>query len=295
MDAHVGPEFDESFGDVERRAVADVVGVRLERGTEHGDRLPCHVAEGALDKRDDTFAAAQVRGVDATQEVDRVGQTQLLTTRQERPDVLGQAATTEADASTEELAADALVVADRVGEGEHVAARGLADFRHGIDEADLRREERVGADLDEFRRRVVRHEARGARCEGLGVDLVELCDVGVGELAFDAVDETVGGERVLDGEALAQELRVPHEARIRAVSNVLAHRLEHARHRAHRHRGLADGDRTRLHVRGKRLERGEDIVRVGGVLTRALRGADTHEVDVGVSGSADVRAPRQAS
>ena len=44
----------------------------------------------------------------------------------ERADVLGQAATAEAEARSEELAADPLVMADRVGELDDVRARGLA-------------------------------------------------------------------------------------------------------------------------------------------------------------------------
>ena len=52
----------------------------------------------------------------------------------------------------EELASDPLVVPDRVRQLRDVAAGGLAQLGHRVDEGDLGREERVGRDLDQLAR-----------------------------------------------------------------------------------------------------------------------------------------------
>ena len=75
---------------------------------------------------------------------------ELFGASRERPDVLRQAAAAEADAGAEEAAADAGVVADRVGELGDVGAGDLGDLGHRVDERDLGREERVRGDLDEL-------------------------------------------------------------------------------------------------------------------------------------------------
>ena len=76
----------------------------------------------------DAVAAAHVDGVDLAQEGQRLVRTQLAGTRHEGADILGQAATAEAEARAEEFAADAFVVADSIGELDHVGTGNLADF-----------------------------------------------------------------------------------------------------------------------------------------------------------------------
>src|SRR6185295_15038239 len=77
-------------------------------------------------------------------------------------DVLGQAAAPEADPGVEELAADAHVVPDRVGEVDDVRTGGLADLGHRVDEGDLGGQEGVGGDLGQLGGRVVGDHDRRA-------------------------------------------------------------------------------------------------------------------------------------
>jgi hypothetical protein len=104
-------------GDVEGRRVADVVAARLERRTQHGDpaadERPAASLAGQLH---DLGSPPQVDGVDLAQEGQRLVGTQLTGPCHERADVLGQAAPAESEACVEELAADAVVIADGVGE-----------------------------------------------------------------------------------------------------------------------------------------------------------------------------------
>ena len=107
----------QAHGDVERGGVADVVGVGLERRTEHGDvLLEDRAAEGLDDELDGAVAAADVDRVDLAQERDRLAAAELLGAGREGADVFGQAPAAEADAGAEEPAADAGVVSDGVGE-----------------------------------------------------------------------------------------------------------------------------------------------------------------------------------
>ena len=117
-------------GDVEGGGVADVVAVRFERGAEDGDlradeRAACGVA-GEVDGRG---PAAHVDGVDLAQEGQGLVGAELAGAGAEGADVLGQAAAAEPDAGVEELAADAVVVADGVGEDGDVGAGGVGRRR----------------------------------------------------------------------------------------------------------------------------------------------------------------------
>ena len=62
----------------------------------------------------------------------------------QRPHVLGEATAAVADAGEQEGEADAAVVADAAADVVDVAAHPLAEIGHLVDEADLRREQRVG-------------------------------------------------------------------------------------------------------------------------------------------------------
>src|SRR5690606_4074940 len=105
-------------GDVQRGRVPDVVGVRLERRTEHRDTLADECAADRLTCQiHRTHSAAHVDGVHLTQEHQRVVGAELTGPGHERPDVLGQAAAAEADTGVEELATDTVVVAERSGRG----------------------------------------------------------------------------------------------------------------------------------------------------------------------------------
>ena len=170
-------------------------------------RLPRDVAAGLLDGEvGDLVALAGVDGLDRVDEVAEHVHAELVGPDGQGGDVLGQAAAAEAEAGVQELAADALVEADRVGEQHDVAAGGLAHLRHGVDEADLGGQERVRRDLDQLGGGDVAAHDRRPVADREGVDLGQHVErvPGVG-----AEDQPVGVQRVLDRVRLAQELRVP--------------------------------------------------------------------------------------
>jgi len=139
----------------------------------------------------------------------------------ERADVLGQAAAAEPDSGVEELAADPVVVADGVGELDHVGAGCLAHLGHGVDERDLGGQEGVRRHLDQLGGGEVGHQAGCARGERAGIHLVQQRDVGLRGRAVHSVDEPVGRDGVLDREALTQELRIPGEPDLPALGGTL--------------------------------------------------------------------------
>ena len=97
--------------DVERRGVADVVGVRLERRAEDGDADAAHVAADHLaGELDHPAASSEVDRVDLSQERERLVDAELTGPSHERADVLGQATAAEAEARVEEAPADPFVV-----------------------------------------------------------------------------------------------------------------------------------------------------------------------------------------
>ena len=79
-------------------------------------RAQDRAAEQLPDQVDHAGAAAHVDLVDLAQEVQRLVRAELAGAGGEGADVLGQAAAAEAEAGAQELAADALVVGQRLGE-----------------------------------------------------------------------------------------------------------------------------------------------------------------------------------
>src|SRR5690606_4387431 len=124
--------------------------VRLEGGAQHGDPAAGQGPQVSAHQVDHVVPAAQVDGVHLVQERHGLSRAELGGARTARADVLGEAATPEADPGVEELAADPLVVADGGGELGDVRAGQLGDLGHGVDEGDLRRQEGVGSDLDQL-------------------------------------------------------------------------------------------------------------------------------------------------
>lgn len=92
--------------------------------------------------------------------------------------------------------------------------------------------------------------------------------------------ETVGVQRVLDGEALTQKLRVPGELGVLAAWGELGERARQPLRGAHRHGGLADDEGGAQQMRGERLEGGVDVRHVARVLPVLLRRVHADEVDV---------------
>ena len=250
MDDDIGARVVHRDRDVERRRIAHVVAVRLEGGPEHGHALVGEgAAEGLASEVDSVGAAAQVDLVDLAQEHERLVSAEFTRTCHEGPDVLGQAAAAEAEPSREEAAADARVVADRLGELRDIGAGRLADLGHRVDEGDLRREEGVRGDLHEFGGREVGDEEGNALGDHRRIDLAEEV---FGALAVRSDDEAIRVERVLDCEALAQELGVPGHFDARR-GNRLELLLDHRRG-TDRHRRLADDKCPRLEERCQTID-----------------------------------------
>ena len=117
------------------------------------------------------FAAAGVDGVHLTEEGQRVAGAELAGPVHEGADVLGQAAAAEAEPGLEEAAPDPGVVAERLGQLDHVAAGELAQVGHRVDEGDLGGQEGVRRDLDQLGGGEVGHHQRAVvehRAVGLG-------------------------------------------------------------------------------------------------------------------------------
>ncbi len=107
-----------------------------------------------------------------------------------------------------------------------------------------------------------------------------------------AVDEAVGVEGVLDGEPLAQELRVPHQV---GAGAVLGEQAGQALRRAH-----GDGRLPGDHVAGGEVgqetcEGRVDVRHVGRELVGLLRGAHAQEVHPGARRSGEVGGEGQAT
>jgi len=135
--------------------------------------------------------------------------------------------------------------------------------------------------------------ARDVPRDGLGVDGVEELRRALTVRAWPyAVYETVRSQGVLDGEPLAEKLRVPRELSPRRLLG--EYRVE-AGGRPHRDGGLPDEHCALDQVRQEGGERSVDVAKVGAVAIRALRGSDREEVDLGVRGVREVRAEAQPS
>ena len=280
-DRDLGPEVGQAGGDVQGGGVAHVVAQGLEGRPQDGDgpagQVAAHVGAGQLD---DPVALLAVDGVDPAQQVRQVHGAVKVGTGLQRPDVLGKAASAEADAGLEEAPADARVVADGVGQDGDVGPGGVAQVRHGVDEADLGGQEGVRRGLDQLCGGVVGDDPGDALLQQVPVDGVErgLGLLGVGGVGGDPVDDAVGVEGVGHGEALAQELGVPqHQG---ASGQALGHLLGGA----HRDGGLAHHQAAPALGQGivKHVDHAPQLAQVGLPSGGGLRGPHGDEVDVGL-------------
>jgi hypothetical protein len=163
-----------------------------------------------------------------------------------------EAAATPAGTWLEELVTDPGVVAHAEGDVLDVRADGLAHGGHGVDEGDLRREERVGGVLDRLRGRGVGDDDRGGDAE------VEGLHAHGGRLVLGADHDAIGVEEVVDRRPLAEELRVGHDRDVGPAERA----LDDAG-RADRHRRLVDDDRLAGEERPDHAGRVLDVRQVG--------------------------------
>src|SRR5699024_8782719 len=96
-------------------------------------------------------AAAHVDRVDFAQEGQRLVRAELAGTSHKGADIFGKAAAAEAQAGTQEFAADAVIVANSIRERHHVTAGDFADFRDCVDKRNLGGQKGIRGDFYQFR------------------------------------------------------------------------------------------------------------------------------------------------
>ena len=133
---------------------------------------------------------------------------QLAGPGHERADVLGQTPAAKAEAGVEETTPDPRVISQRVGQQGDVGVDGLAHLGDRVDERDRGGEKGVRGHLDQFGGLKVGDQERHALFEQRGVELTDR-DLGSDRIPLHAEHNAVGVQRVVDGEALAQEFGVP--------------------------------------------------------------------------------------
>src|SRR5664280_2971776 len=133
VDRHRGAPALDRGGNIERRAVPDVIGVGLERRPEDGDLHPTEGPANQLGREvNHARPAAHIDRVDLLEERQRLVDAELAGPGHERPDVLGQAPTAETETGVQEAPTDPVVVRQRLGQRDHVRPGRLADFGHGV-------------------------------------------------------------------------------------------------------------------------------------------------------------------
>ncbi len=199
-------------------------------------------------------------------------------------DVLGQTATAETESSVEKLPADPLVVAERVGEQDDVAAGGLTHLRHRVDEADLGGEEGVGRGLDQLGRGQIAAHHGGGVAERQRIHLFQL---GQGPRTLYAEHQPVRSQGVLDRETLAQELRIPRDLDAVTGRGQGADPFLEGGRRTHRDGRLADDQGRPIEQRTQGVDGAVQLGQVRAT-ARQTRGTDRQEMDVGPVGDLGV-------
>ena len=200
--AHGGALVDEAPGEDDRGRLTQIVGLRLEGEAEKRHRRAAELAETAGELAEH---AAFLQGVDLDHGVEQLEVVAAVAGELlERLHVLREAGAAVADAGLQEVRTDAVIETHAVRHGAHVGAHLFADVGDLVDEGDLGGEKGVGGVLDHLR-------GRHAGAHDVGVDaaiqrLDEIAVLRAGSADHDAV----GLEEVLDGGALAEELRVGH-------------------------------------------------------------------------------------
>jgi hypothetical protein len=272
----------------ERRALAQIVSLRLEGQPPHGHVQARERTEllGELLEHDVTLP--RVGALHAGGHVQR--HAVLLAGVQQRLHVLGEARPAVAGARKEERRADARVAADAAPHVVDVGADALAEQRDLVHERDARGEHRVGGVLGELRARHVHEQDRLA---GAYEGRVQLAEHAARMIALDAEHDAVGVEEVLDRGALLEELGVA--AHVGGVRRVRLHHVAHQGGGAHGDGALGDHDDLAPRVARDRLGGGEHVPQVGRAVL-AGRGAHGEKHHRGLAGRrGDVGGEAQAA
>ena len=124
-------------------------------------------------------------------------------------DVLRKARAAVAEAGLQEVAADAPVAADAVADALDVGAGGRGERRDLVDEADARRQHRIGRALGQLGTARVHRQHRRAALDERPIS-AQQPGRGAGGVAAD--EDAVGREEILHRRAFAQEFRVADRA-----------------------------------------------------------------------------------
>jgi hypothetical protein len=240
----------------DRRGVAHVVGLRLEREAEEGDRLAADVADRLLHFDDHPFFDVVVHAEDRFDDLEVVAV--ALGDVGDGGGVLREAGAAEAGAGLEELRTDARVEADAAGDVLHVGAELLTEDGDLVDERDLRGQEAVRRVLDQLGRLDVRDDEGDLQRVERRVDLLHQLDRFV---VGGADDHAVRLHEVFDRGAFAEGL--------------LDDLFDHAAG-ADRNGRLGDDQLRAVHVLGDRAGDLFDVAEVGGAIGLG-RGADGDE------------------
>src|ERR1043165_6314005 len=179
----------QSVDERDRRRIAHVVGLGLERQPENRDGLAIQLtAERGGDFVDHALLDRLVHAQHCFDELELVAV--LLGDISERGGVFREARAAEAGAGLQEFGPDTAVEADAACDILHVSADELAELGHFVDERDLRRQKPVRGVLDHLRYLDVRDDERDFERVQRRVDLLHQVDRFVIRVR-DADDESI--------------------------------------------------------------------------------------------------------
>ena len=273
---HLRPELEEPAREGERRRLADVVGLRLERKPQDGHPRARELAHLVAKALDDGLHGLVVDPGDLGEHRERVAET--LGEAFERGDVLREAVAPVAETSAQEGRTDPRVRPHDVGHGIDVGAHELADAGEGVGVGDLEREEGVGGVLGQLGGRDVGLDQADAAVEQRRVQAPHRVEP---TRVVGPDQESVGLEGIVNAGPLAEELGVGHEVEPRVGTNALERRAD-AIGRPGRNRRLAHDDGAVVGVT-RDVQRGAfDGREVGlAVGVRGRPDADHHDLGAG--------------
>ena len=189
--------------------------------------------------------------------------------------ILGQAGAAEAQAGSEEIAADPGIQTDAPGHGRHVDAELLAQVGHQVDEGDLGGEEGVGRLLDQLGRRDARHDDRAVEAPLIEVEQQRARPAGIG-----ADDDPGRREEVANRRPLAEELRIAGDVELALPAGQAADRPVDPVGGAGGNGALLHDQLVAIQQRGDRAGNFLDLAEVGPSI-RPGRRPHAEEDDVG--------------
>ncbi len=163
------------------------------------------------------FPAGRPDALDLREELVEAHEPDLVVAPDEQALLAHEAAAPPTRAGLEELVADARVVAHAEGDVLDVGAHRLAHRRHRVDEGDLGGEEGVGGVLDRLGGGRIGDDHRSGDAE------VQRLDSNRRGLVLGSDDDAIRVEEVVDGRALAEELRVRHDGHVAAPQRPFHH------------------------------------------------------------------------